>query len=322
MANITVAILGSTGYARGIGKAGTTSDITFYNIKRGEDAVTMIEPARYPERVQSLFFSVSMADEAILVVDEIDTAFGETVVMLHAVGVRKGYLILRNYLDPSRIAPLIRGTVVEGYRLVEDDPVALREYLLQDVAAVTRDSKPETGGIVPIDHHFNVKGIGIVILGSVRSGIIHKHDIVAVLPGKKTAQIRSIQKHDDDWSTASAGDRVGLALKNIGAEDLDRGFVLSTDGSVATTRTIHGRAELGSFWQHPLREGMVLHIGHWMQFVSGRVVTVDAGDDWKHPAVTIALDRDLVYLPGDSAVIHHLDAGRLRVAGSVLLHQP
>lgn len=319
MANITVAVLGCAGYARGIGKAGTTSDITFYNIKRGEDTVTMIEPARYPERIQSLFFAVSMADAVILVVDEIDPAFGETVVMLHAVGVRKGYLILRNYLDLSRITPLIQGTVVEGYRLVEDDPVALREHLLQDATAVTRDSKQKGGGIVSIDHHFNVKGIGTVILGSVRAGSIHKHDLVAVLPGKKTAQIRSIQKHDDDCSTASAGDRVGLAMKNIGSEDLDRGFVLSTDEDVATTRTIQGQAELVSFWQHPLREGMVLHIGHWMQFVPGRVDRVDPGNDWKHPVVTIALDRDLVYLPGDSAVIHHLDAGRLRVAGTVVL---
>ncbi|MCK7520919.1 MAG: EF-Tu/IF-2/RF-3 family GTPase [Ignavibacteriales bacterium] len=60
-------------------------------------------------------------------------------------------------------------------------------------------------------------------------GSIKKHDTLKVLPTEKTAQIRSIQKHDDDADYAITGDRVGLALKNIESEDLDRGFVLTND---------------------------------------------------------------------------------------------
>ena len=49
MSNITVAILAPNGYADALGKKGTTSDITFYNLKKGEATVTFIEPTRYPE---------------------------------------------------------------------------------------------------------------------------------------------------------------------------------------------------------------------------------------------------------------------------------
>ena len=58
----------------------------------------------------------------VLVVDAVTAQFGEQVLMLDCMGVRDGYLVLRNYLTPAEIAPLIRGTVVEGYAVRDDNP--------------------------------------------------------------------------------------------------------------------------------------------------------------------------------------------------------
>lgn len=226
MPNLNVAVLGPRGYAKNVGKAGTESDITFYNLKKGEDTVTIIEPSRYPERVAPLYYSVAMSNSVILVVDEITPEFGECVVMLDCAGIKDGYVILRNYLDRSQIDPLIRDTVVANYTFMEDDSIILRESLLADVARIKREVS-DTPGTVMVDHHFNVKGIGTVILGGVVKGTIQTHDQVNVLPGEKTAQIRSIQRHDDDCTDATEGDRVGLALKNITADEIDRGQVLT-----------------------------------------------------------------------------------------------
>ncbi|NLN08770.1 MAG: elongation factor Tu, partial [Methanoculleus thermophilus] len=66
MGNLNVAVLGPAGYAKDLGKKGTTSDITFYNLKKGEDTVTFIEPTRYPERLAPLFYAVSLADVALV----------------------------------------------------------------------------------------------------------------------------------------------------------------------------------------------------------------------------------------------------------------
>ena len=76
-----------------------------------------------------------------------------------------------------------------------------------------------------------------MILGCVTHGVIKKHDSLKVLPTTKTAQIRSIQKHDDDADTAVTGDRVGLSLKGIEAEDLDRGYVLTNDPAIKLSYT-------------------------------------------------------------------------------------
>ncbi len=321
MANLNVAVLGPQGYAKDIGKKGTSTDITFYNLKRGESTVTIIEPTRYPERLAPLFFATSLARKAILVVDAIDATFGESVIMLQSLGIKEGYIILRNYLDPGRIAPIAKGTVLEGYEQIDDDPIALRERLLSEADRLAEEppSPDEKGGAIPVDHFFNVRGIGTVILGTVAKGVIRKHETLKVLPGEKTAMVRSIQKHDDDFDWARAGDRAGIALKNIDAEELDRGAVLASDDSLKSESSLSAPAELISYWPAPLKEGMVLHLGHWMQFVPAKVVSVESGEDWRRPLLKLELEKSLVYRPGDKAVIHYLEGTKLRIAGTLEL---
>ena len=322
MSNLNVAVLAPPDYARDLGKKGTTSDITFYNLKKGDATITFVEPTRYPEKLSSLFYAVAMADRIVLVVGEINAAFGESVLMIQCAGKSSGYIILKNYLSPDQIAPLIKGTVLEHYEYLEEDMVGLREKMLEIAVKQTAHAKAHEGtakGVVPVDTHFNVKGVGVVVLGSVAQGSIKKHDMVRVLPTGKTAQIRSIQKHDDDAESAVAGDRVGLALKNIESEDLDRGFVLTTDPAVKHAAIITGKAQLVKYWPAPLKEGMVLYAGHWMQFLPTRLEKSVAEGDWRMPVLTLTMEKDLVYTPGARIVLHYLEGGKLRVVGSMIV---
>jgi selenocysteine-specific translation elongation factor len=321
MSNINVAVIAPPDYAKDLGKKGTTSDITFYNLKKGDATVTFLEPTRYPEKLSSLFYAISLADHIVLVVGEINAAFGESVLMLECAGKTKGHLILKNYISPDQIAPLVKGTVLEKYETLEEDMVGLREKFLDMAVKQTAHQKVHTGGngSVPIDHHFNVKGVGVVVLGSVSHGIIKKHDTLKVLPTEKTAQVRSIQKHDEDADTAVAGDRIGLALKNIESEDLDRGYVLTNDPSLKFSTTITGKAQLVKFWPAPLKEGMVIYAGHWMQFLPTRLEKVSVEGDWRMPIVTLSLEKALVYPAGARVVLHYLEGGKLRVVGSLIL---
>jgi len=322
MSNITVAVLAPNGYADDLGKKGTSSDITFYNLKKGGSTITFIEPTRYPEKLSSLFYAITLADRVILVVDEINATFGETVLMLQCAGKAGGYIIFKNYLSPDQIAPLIKGTVLEHYEVIENDPIGLREKLLDAAAKMTAHQKVKEGaatGAVPIDHHFNVKGVGTVVLGCVAHGVIKKHDTLKVLPTTKTAQVRSIQKHEDDADIAVAGDRVGLALKGVEAEDLDRGYVLTNDPAIKCSTTVSGKAQLVKYWPAPLKEDMVIYLGHWMQFVPSRITKVSAEGDWRMPELTFTLEKDLVYLPGARVVLNYLEGGKLRVVGTLTL---
>jgi len=322
MGSLVVAVLGALGYGNSLGKKSTSTDITLYDLKRDKDIITFIEPTRYPERLAPLFYATSIAKRAIVIVDELNSNFGECTVMLQCSGLTTGYIILRNYITQEKIQPLIKGTVLEGFEFVEDNPIALRERLLNEASkqdTTTANSETHSSGIVPVDHSFNVKGAGTVILGVVKNGIIKKHEELNVLPGKKTAQIRSIQEHDDEFNQAFEGDRVGLALKNVEVEDLDRGTVLTNNPTIKSTTLLKARASLVMYWPTPIKSGMVLHIGHWMQFIPSRVESTTEEGDWHRPLLTLTLEKELIHFPSDKAVMTYLDGGKLRVAGTVEL---
>ena len=322
MGNINVAILGALGYGDDLGKKGTSTDITLYNLKKGEDTVTFIEPTRYPERLAPLFYAAALAKKAIVVVDEVNATFGECLVMLQCSDIKSGYIILRNYIPKEKIEPLIKGTSLEKFEIIKDDPAFLREQLLSEAAKQKPAEIPagqQAVGIVPVDHAFNVKGVGTVILGIVVNGVVQKHATLNVLPAAKTAQIRSIQKHDDEFDVASEGDRVGLALKNVEVEDLDRGAVLTNDPSIKTSSTLNTQASLVKYWQAPIKPGMVMHIGHWTQVITAKVDAATDTGDWRKPTLTLTLDKPLIHHPNDKAMLMYLEGAKLRVAGTVEL---
>ncbi len=319
MGNLTVAVIGASEYASNLGKKGTTSDVTLYNLKKGEDTVTFIEPTRYPERLAPLFFAVAMAEKAIVVVDELNSTFGECLVMLQCTKVTSGIFVLRNYIPQDKILPLIKGTCLEQFEFAEDNPDVLKERCLTEAAQKTNYEAEGAFGTVPVDHAFSVKGVGTVVLGLVAGGAIKKHDNMKILPGTKMVQLRSIQKHDDDFCLASAGDRVGLALKNVDVKDVERGTVLTTDPAVRASKTLETHATLIKYWQTPMKTGMVLHLGHWMQFLNCKVEAATDDGDWHKPTLTLALEKELVHYPGDEAVLTYLENGKLRVAGTITL---
>jgi len=322
MGNLTVAVLGSAGYAGNLGKKGTSTDITFYNLKKDEATVTFIEPSRYPERLAPLFYAVSLATKAVIAIDEINATLGECLVMLQVVGIESGYFVLRNYISKEKILPLIKGTNLENFEIINDDPIQLREQLLAEAAnqqtpELTAGQQPI--GIVPVDHAFNVKGVGVVVLGVVANGFIQKHATLNVLPTEKTTQVRSIQKHDEEANLSGKGDRVGLALKNIDVENLDRGTILTNDPTVKTSSTIKGTAQLIKYWPSPLKQGMVMHIGHWTQFLTAKIETVTEETDFRKTTTTLTIDKPLAYRTGDKAILMYLEGAKLRIAGSITL---
>ena len=318
MGNITVAVLGKLGYSDGFAKKGTSTDITLYNIKKGENVVTFKEPTRYPDRLAPLFYTCSLAKKAIVIVDELNATLGEMLVMLQCCEIDSGYFVLRNYVSQEKVQPLLKGTILEKYKFVADDPNMLREELAAETAQITSNTN-QTTGTVPVDHSFNVKGIGAVVLAVVTEGTIRKHDILNIYPGTKTTQIRSIQKQDEEHDSASEGDRVGLALKNVKVEDVDRGTVLTNDPTVKASKTVEAKASLVKYWTTPLKAGMVLHLGHWMQVLNCKIETAKDEGDWRKPTLTLSLEKEIVYKPDDKAVLMYLEGGKLRVAGTITL---
>jgi selenocysteine-specific translation elongation factor len=100
---------------------------------------------------------------------------------------------------------------------------------------------------------------------------------------------------------------------------MDRGTVLTNDPAIKTSTAVKVQASLVKYWQTPIKAGMVMHIGHWTQFITAKVDTVTDTDDPKKPLLTLTLDKPIVHRSNDKAVLMYLEGAKLRVAGTIEL---
>ncbi len=83
---------------------------------------------------------------------------------------------------------------------------------------------------MPIQDVYNIQGIGVVPVGRVETGVLKVGDKVIVVPAREgngvTGELKSIEMHHEQLTTAEPGDNVGINVRGIGKKDIARGDVL------------------------------------------------------------------------------------------------
>ncbi len=315
MPGVTACLLGDLDARREVGKVGTQSDIHLHDYKEAGRDVTTIVPARYPDQLKCLSYAVNGAEAAVLVVSALNAQVGEQILAADAAGIQHGIIVLQNYIQPDQLKPLLKGTTLESWPMqTEADWPAVRSHI-----AAAPEQPVEGAVVVPIDHHFDVKGVGAVILGVVQQGTLKKGETLYAWPDKVICPVRSIQCHDVDVPTAVTGDRVGLALRNTKAEQLDRGMVLApSDAPLHAYKSgdsIEFTLHRTKFSKAALAAGSVLHLGLGMQFVPVRIAA-DAPGAGQEGKVKATLEKGLVVTGGQRGVLWYVDGAPQRVVGS------
>lgn len=318
MTGLTVALVGNLDARKELGKVGTQSDIHLHEWKEGDVQAITVVPAQYPAALKPLSYAVLNCDAAVLVVDKVTAHMGEQILALDAAGVKHGIIVLQNYLQPEQIKPLLKNTCLEAWPIqTEPDFAAVRAHLAKAPERGGRDAFVQ----VPIDHHFNVKGVGAVVLGVVKQGLLKKGETLYAYPDKVITPVRSIQIHDVDVSEAGPGQRVGLALRNTPPEALDRGMILAPADAPLITHAAGAQVKFAikrsPFSKQPLAAGAVLQVGAGMQYVPLRL-TAPAPGPGQEGFVEGTLEKSLVYAPGERGIAFHQDAA-LRVVGALNL---
>ncbi|MFZ0891742.1 MAG: EF-Tu/IF-2/RF-3 family GTPase [Thermoplasmata archaeon] len=233
--SVTVAVVGGKDVARELGKKGTTSDLTLFNAVRDGHATTIVEPTQYPEKFAPLLYSLAMADQILFTIPSLSREIAETAatVDLFATPVT---IALGPGVGAEEIRRAFKGTRLVDAPFVPLEPPKLRE-LVEGWTAASIDGPVR----VPIDHAFPVKGVGAVALGVVRRGTLRAHEKLRLYPTEKVVEVRSVQVHDVDVPAASAGERVGVALKGVEADELERGQQLAPEGSLTVGTEFPGK---------------------------------------------------------------------------------
>ena len=82
------------------------------------------------------------------------------------------------------------------------------------------DEPVQDRGYVYVDRAFNVKGVGVVVLGFALTEV-RAHDKLIAYPTMKEVEVKSIQVLDEDQEGVLPGTRIGFALRNVKLEDIE-----------------------------------------------------------------------------------------------------
>ncbi|PKP59189.1 MAG: elongation factor Tu, partial [Candidatus Altiarchaeales archaeon HGW-Altiarchaeales-1] len=149
-----IAVLGDNTFGDVLGKKGTESDITLYSYKEESQAISFVVPTEYPGKVQPMAYAINMTDAALVKVDAISRTLGEIIVALECAGIKKGYIVMGENLIKEQVLPLIKGTVLQNYKFIDNDRIAIMDILTkEDISSAAGITK------VPIDHFFDVKSV-------------------------------------------------------------------------------------------------------------------------------------------------------------------
>ena len=308
MEGLTVGLFGHVeGVGRELGKKGTSTDITFYNYKQGDKAVCYVEPTRYPDRINPLIYAINMMDYALVFINEITGEIGETLLALDMFGINRGAFVVGEYVDLDMLKNIISQTSMKDFEILERDFIAIREKMINLNIERDYDSFVK----IPIDHYFTVRSVGTVILGKVEKGVVKVHDNLRLYPLNKMAMVRSIQIHDNDFKEAKAGNRVGLALKGITTDELDRGMILS-NGELKVAKELEVKINWNPFMQKTVKEGENYQIIVGLQSVSCSVEAVDGNK------IKLSLQREIAYDVGDKLCLIDGSA-KIRILGVATL---
>jgi elongation factor Tu len=143
--------------------------------------------------------------------------------------------LLSQYEFPGDTIPIVKGSALKA---LEGDP-KYKDGIFQLMAAVDEyiplPERPiDQPFLMPIEDVFNIEGRGTVVTGRVERGILKKMEeieIVGIRPTAKTT-VTDIEMFRKLLDEARAGDNVGVLLRGIKKEDVERGQVVAKPGSI------------------------------------------------------------------------------------------
>ena len=99
----------------------------------------------------------------------------------------------------------------------------LKQGILEKVKTLDIKRNYEGSVIIPIDHHFLIKGRGAVITGTILKGRLKLNQDIDVIPVNTSGRVKTIQIFRQNVDEAKAGDRVGVNIKGLDIKKVYRG---------------------------------------------------------------------------------------------------
>lgn len=301
MKSINYTLLGDESIAKDFGKKGTATDLTIYDKKETGTVKTWTIPTGFPDKIQPLLQAINMGEYVIFYVSKLDKFTGEQIVALDVLKKTKGILTHSYDVDGEKLKTMIKGTAAEQYKMVD------LADLKKEMDALEPVSNEGTLRI-PIDHCFDVKGVGTVILGKVSQGTVKAYDKLKLLPRGDEVLVKSIQMHDDPVDEAVSPARVGLAVKGIVSDDVQRGDQLTIGDGITVSQDIALDYVQNKFFKDNIGEGQTFTVNIGLQTRAAKIVSLSP--------MKLSLNKPAAFTSGEICVILKPESQTIRIVGS------
>ncbi len=198
-----------------------------------------------PQTREHILLARQVGVPAIVVfLNKVDQVDDEELLELVDMEVRE---LLSSYEFPGDDIPIIKGSALaalEG-RDPEIGENAIRELMTQVDAYIPQPERPiDQPFLLPIEDVFSISGRGTVVTGRVERGVVNVGDeieIVGIRDTQKTT-CTGVEMFRKLLDRGEAGDNVGVLLRGIDREGVERGQVLIKPGSVTPHKKFKAEA--------------------------------------------------------------------------------
>jgi elongation factor Tu len=187
-----------------------------------------------PQTREHILLAYQVGVPAIVVyMNKVDTVDDKDLLDLVEEEIRE---LLTKYEYPGKDVPIIRGSALkalegdaEAEKSIEELLKAVDDY----IPTPTRElDKPF---LMPIEDVFSIKGRGTVVTGRIERGKVKVNEaveIIGIRPKTTQTVVTGVEMFRKQLDEGQAGDNVGLLLRGIEKDDVERGQVVAHPGSV------------------------------------------------------------------------------------------
>jgi selenocysteine-specific elongation factor len=249
-------------------RRGMTLDMGFSAFTLGPYMVTLVDLPGHFSLVRHVVAGANIIDAAVLIVAAdlgLQVQSVEHFSIIKNLGI-KDLVVALNKVDlasrerieevKNKVLLLLKGTAYEKAKIVEVSGLTGKGIDELKSALQTSLSPPirQWNGPfkMPIDHAFTIAGVGTVLTGTIHRGKVKVKDTIEVIPIGKKGQVRSLRSFGEDKEEAIAGERAGVAVKDLKPDDAHRGYVAVSPGSITSTCRVVTELEVDKYYKRSL----------------------------------------------------------------------
>ena len=144
--------------------------------------------------------------------------------------------LLTKYEFPGKDTPIVRGSALKALEGDADAEKSIEELLKAvDDFIPTPTRELDKPFLMPVEDVFSIKGRGTVVTGRIERGKIKTNDnveIVGIRPKTTSTVVTGVEMFRKQLDEGQAGDNIGLLLRGIEKDDVERGQVIAAPGSI------------------------------------------------------------------------------------------